>query len=172
MHFSHGGLPQLLEDMADLRRVGPVTILGLGALVYVSARLHNVWSYFVPSVIGPLLASVFLTWRPLAFLPRSASDEETTTGGTSSDERRTRFSALLKSRPAKWVVLRTGVSTSILTSLAMWLTLWHRSQSVGWRFDGSVVVPLTFLVALWSLTHELSLLLRWAFRSCNGGRRF
>jgi hypothetical protein len=101
----------------------------------------------------------------MMFLPRVTSDEATMRGRSSSDERGREFIALLNSRAAKWLVLYTGVSTSVLTSLAMWAALSLRSQSVGWRFDATVVISLAFLVALWSLTHELHFLLRWAFRS-------
>ncbi len=158
-------LPQAIEDMADLKRVGPVLLLGLAALIYIQGRLHNGWSYLVPSAVGPLLASLFFAWRPTLFIPPFARREETTQERTDLSGRAAHFIELLKSRRAKRILLLTGASTSTCLCSAIWLILLLRRESLEWTLNLGSLLPLTFLFGLWSMTLHYHFLVRWIFRS-------
>lgn len=161
----HRFLPQAIEDMTDLRRVGPVLLLGIAALIYVLAWLHNGWSYLVPSAIGPLLTSLFFAWRPLLFIPPFTRREEITREPTVFVDAASQFIELVKSRRAKRVLLLTGASTSTSLCAAIWVILLLRGESLEWTFNIGSLLAVTFLFALWSTTLHYHVLLRWVSRS-------
>ncbi len=168
MSFPESLLPRPIEDLADRRRVGVVSLVLLGILILVLGDLQNGWSAFLPPVLGPMLMSLFFAWRPPLLFPRFPRHEEMTGEHAALDEAASQFIGLLKSRRAKRILLLTGMSTSASLAVVIWVISFLRGGSLEWTFSIRAILPLTLLFALWSMSLHYHFLLRWALRTGSG----
>lgn len=165
MLYPQRPLPRGMRGLLDLKRVGAVSLVTLGFLVFVLSDLQNGWSAFLPAILGPLLMSLLMAWNPLVFFSPMVRDNLATREQGPADQGAALFRASLQSSRAKRVLLLTGISTSAALFLLMWVIVRLQSKPVSWIFSPRAVLPLIFLLGLWSMGLHYHFLLRWAVRT-------
>src|SRR4029077_9199725 len=89
---------------------------------FMSARTHSAWVYFIPPVVAPLLVSVVLIVEPFnPYRNFFARLEGRDIAASEKDPSALRFRALLASKKAQSLIVRTGILLAFLSCVTMGL---------------------------------------------------
>jgi hypothetical protein len=167
-------LSRVIRSFADRPTLLPAVFV-LGLVCFMSVRTHSAWVYFIPPLVAPLLASIVLIVEPFnPYRNFFARLEGRDIAASETDPSALRLRALLASKKAQSIILRTGILLAFLSCAAMGLIalFQHRpfdSHSELWNLPLNMLCSVCgFAVgSAYVITHVL---LRWAFKeySCVG----
>ena len=159
-------LSRFEQEFVNRRQmIGPGIVL-YGILVFIFSRHPNGWVRFVPFLLGPLAAALFLTLRPYnpyksLFASLAGISPET----VKHDPAAQRLLALLRSPRAMLTIWTTAIGTSVTFLLLGWFGSRLAGMATSWEvpyFGLFVAVLLQGGMSLGVLYHCL---LRWAVRT-------
>jgi hypothetical protein len=158
-------LPRIVLEFADRRLVVLYALAIYGPLLYLGS-IDNlyVWDAIGPPTLGPILAAVYLTFRPMnpydwAWVERRTSEAR------SDDPVAQRLLRLLRSNTARKIVWTTALVTSV--ALCFFAYLASVVVSSGSQSRNSDLFNNSLYSGLWALLSSSVIyhfLLRWAFR--------
>jgi len=157
-------LPQLVLEFADRRVVVFFALAIYGPLLYSDITHFYVWDAIGPPALGPILAALYLTFRPMnpydwAWVERRSSK------ALSDDRVAQRLLRLLRSNTARKVVWTTALVMSVaLFSIVYLGSVVFSSGSRSRHSDFFSNLVYSCIWAVLSLSVIYYRLLRWAFR--------
>jgi hypothetical protein len=161
-------LPRFIQEFVD-RKVA----FGIFAFLYVVvayglAKQSNLWLFFLPTSIGPLLGGlvyVFVPYDPYRNL--FARKQGITEPEVQNDPAAQHLLALLRSNEARCVVIRTSILSALIFCLAIALIALLSSRPLGGNFGLDQISWLaisTWFFWMLSLGVQVHFLLRWAIQ--------
>jgi hypothetical protein len=157
-------VPRIVLEFADRRLVVFFALAVYGPLLYLDSTDLYVWDAIGPPALGPLLAAVFLSFRPMnpydwAWVERRTSEAR------SDDPVAQRLLRLLRSNKARKIAWTTALVTSVaLCSFAYFVSVVVSSRSQS--RDSDLFNNLLYS-GLWALLSSYVIYhfqLRWVFR--------
>jgi hypothetical protein len=157
-------LPRVVLEFANRWLVVFFALAVYGPLLYLDSTDLYVWDAIGPPALGPILAAVYLTFRPMN--PYDAAWVERRTSEVRSDDPvAQRLLRLLRSNKARKIVWTTALVTSVaLCSFAYLVSVVVSSGSQSRNSDLFNNLLYSGLWAVLSLSVIYHFLLRWAFR--------
>ena len=165
---SKRSLPRLIQEFAD-RKVA----FGLFIFLYVVvsfglAKQSNLWLYFLPAILGAVLATLVYTLVPYnPYQNLFARKEGKAELEIENDPAVQRMLTLLRSKPARIVAMRTGLYTIVGLCLPMLIVILFNSKRPSEEFgleQVSWLAIFTWFFLIISIGIQIHFLLRWSIK--------
>lgn len=159
--------PKYFVELGSRRVVGfmiPIAYIG----VYAFATALNGWVRLLPTLLGPIMAGIFLTvspWDPYKSMYVSKSDP------IIADPRAAQVRMRLRSNAARRIVWKAAALSTVVLAFFVFVTSVLAKPPRSWDFNFGEVLIASGILGMFSMGWMFHSLLHWLVRAWRDERR-